>query len=87
MHADGAGLNDSPERAIGCAFTVPNTPGARFAEKIYENALAIEIRAAWRAEDRQRAGRRARAPGRLIPGADAMHQLSQSDQVTAMPAT
>jgi GxxExxY protein len=30
---------------IGCAFTVLNTLGAGFAEKVYENALAIELRA------------------------------------------
>jgi GxxExxY protein len=38
---------------IGCAFTVLNTPGAGFAEKVYENALAIEMRAAGIAVARQ----------------------------------
>jgi GxxExxY protein len=32
------------ERIIGCAFTVANTPGVGFAEKVYENALAYEMR-------------------------------------------
>jgi len=31
---------------IGCAFTVLNTLGAGFLEKVYENALALELRAA-----------------------------------------
>ena len=30
-------------RIIGCAFTVSNTLGAGFLEKVYENALAIEL--------------------------------------------
>jgi len=45
-HADGAGLNDLSGRVIGCAFTVLNTLGAGFLEKVYENALAFELRAA-----------------------------------------
>jgi len=31
------------ERVIGCAFTVSNTLGAGFLEKVYENALAHEL--------------------------------------------
>jgi GxxExxY protein len=31
---------------IGCAFTVLNTLGAGFLEKVYENALALELREA-----------------------------------------
>jgi GxxExxY protein len=46
MHADSARLNDLSGRVIGCAFTVLNTLGAGFLEKVYENALANEIRAA-----------------------------------------
>ena len=30
---------------IGCAFTVLNTLGAGFLEKVYENALTYEVRA------------------------------------------
>jgi GxxExxY protein len=44
-HADNAVLlNDLSGRVIGCAFTVLNTLGAGFLEKVYENALAIEMR-------------------------------------------
>ena len=31
---------------IGCAFTVLNTLGTGFLEKVYENALVYEVRAA-----------------------------------------
>ena len=34
------------ERIIGCAFTVLNTLGTGFLEKVYENALAHELRKA-----------------------------------------
>jgi GxxExxY protein len=34
------------ERIIGCAYTVANTLGAGFLEKVYENALAHELRKA-----------------------------------------
>jgi len=45
-HADGERLNDLSGRIIGCAFTVLNTLGTGFLEKIYENVLAFELRAA-----------------------------------------
>jgi len=45
-HADVDSLNDLSGRVIGCAFTVLNTLGAGFLEKVYENALAFEVRAA-----------------------------------------
>ena len=32
------------DRIIGCAFTVANTPGVGFMKKVYENALAHELR-------------------------------------------
>lgn len=35
---------DLTQRIIGCAFTVHNTLKAGFAEKVYENALSIELR-------------------------------------------
>ncbi len=38
------GYNPISEKIIGCAFTVSNTLGCGFLEKVYENALAIEIR-------------------------------------------
>ncbi len=34
------------EAIIGCAFTVSNTLGTGFLEKVYENALAIELKTA-----------------------------------------
>ena len=46
MHADEAGGNRLSERGIGCAFQVLNTLGAGFLEKVYENALAHELRKA-----------------------------------------
>jgi GxxExxY protein len=39
-------LNPVTEKIIGCAFTVSNTLGAGFLEKVYENALALEIQKA-----------------------------------------
>src|ERR1700732_4000356 len=45
-HADNRALNELSGRVIGCAFTVLNTLGAGFLEKVYENALAYEVRAA-----------------------------------------
>lgn len=37
-------MNQLTEMVIGCAFTVSNTLGAGFLEKVYENALAMELR-------------------------------------------
>ena len=37
-------LNALTERIIGCSFTVSNTLGCGFLEKVYENALAYELR-------------------------------------------
>ena len=37
-------LNVISEKVIGCAYTVSNKLGCGFLEKVYENALAIEIR-------------------------------------------
>jgi GxxExxY protein len=37
---------DLTERIIGCAYTVSNTLGCGFLEKVYENALAHELRKA-----------------------------------------
>ena len=45
-HAANSELNELSGRVIGCAFTVINTLGAGFLEKVYENALAFEVRAA-----------------------------------------
>ena len=45
-HADGDRLNELSRAIIGCAFTVLNTLGAGFLEKVYENALALQLREA-----------------------------------------
>jgi GxxExxY protein len=39
-------LNSITERIIGCAYTVSNSLGCGFLEKVYENALAHELRKA-----------------------------------------
>ena len=36
---------DLTEKIIGCAFTVYNTLGAGFLEKVYEQALILELKA------------------------------------------
>ena len=37
-------LNPITEKIIGCAYTVSNALGVGFLEKVYENALAHELR-------------------------------------------
>jgi GxxExxY protein len=46
--ADGrrSNLDKITERVIGCAFLVSNSLGAGFLEKVYENALAHELKKA-----------------------------------------
>jgi len=44
MDADEAQVNRLSEQVIGCAFQVINTLGPGFLEKVYENALAHELR-------------------------------------------
>jgi GxxExxY protein len=46
MNADASRLNALTETIIGCAFRVANTLGVGFLEKVYENALAHELRKA-----------------------------------------
>ncbi len=46
MHADGAVLNDLSGQVIGGAFTVLDTPGAGFLEKVHEDASAFAVPAA-----------------------------------------
>ena len=41
-----SGINRVTEKIIGCAFTVGNRLGCGFLEKVYENALVIELRRA-----------------------------------------
>ena len=47
-------LNALSEQIIRCAFVVSNTLGAGFLEKVYENALAHELRKAGLAVAQQR---------------------------------
>jgi GxxExxY protein len=35
---------DVTEKIIGCAFTIMNDLGSGFLEKVYENALVVELR-------------------------------------------
>ena len=54
MHADEVVLPQLTERIIGCALTVANTPGAGFVKKVYENALALELRSLALSVEQQR---------------------------------
>ena len=49
------GLKDLTQRIIGCAYTVMNELGCGFLEKVYENALAHELRKAGLTAECQRA--------------------------------
>ncbi|MDQ6785516.1 MAG: GxxExxY protein [Acidobacteriota bacterium] len=40
------GINQITEKIIGCSYTVSNTLGCGFLEKVYENALAHELKKA-----------------------------------------
>lgn len=53
MTADRLALNEISGRVIGCAMIVSNTLGCGFLEKIYENALAHELRQAGLAVEQQ----------------------------------
>src|SRR5438309_10356988 len=44
MNTDEHRLNAITEKVIGCAYRVSNTLGCGFLEKVYENALAHELR-------------------------------------------
>ena len=46
MNADARRLDETTEKVIGCAFRVANVLGCGFLEKVYENALAMELRKA-----------------------------------------
>jgi GxxExxY protein len=46
MSVDEGRINQISEKIIGCAFTVSNVLGVGFLEKVYENALAHELRKA-----------------------------------------
>jgi GxxExxY protein len=55
MNANGPELNAMSKRIIGCAFAVANTLGSGFLEKVYENALAHELRKTGLVTEQQRA--------------------------------
>jgi GxxExxY protein len=44
MNTDRHELNLISEKIIGCAFNVSNTLGSGFLEKVYQNALFVELR-------------------------------------------
>ena len=46
--------DDITEKIIGCAIKVSNTLGVGFVEKVYENALAFEMRRAGLAVEQQK---------------------------------
>src|SRR5271166_6178482 len=54
MNTDKIVANNLVEGVIGCALAVSNTLGAGFLEKIYENALAHELRKAGLSVQQQR---------------------------------
>ncbi|MBI3326104.1 MAG: GxxExxY protein, partial [Nitrospinae bacterium] len=54
MNTDRHRLNQITERVIGCAYAVANTLGHGFVEKVYENALAYELRRAGMAVEQQK---------------------------------
>ena len=54
MNANVRVLDTISNRIIGCAFTVANTLGIGFLERVYENALAFELRASGFAVEQQR---------------------------------
>ena len=54
MNANRPELDAISNRIIGCAFTVANALGSGFLEKVYENALAVELRMVGLAVEQQR---------------------------------
>jgi GxxExxY protein len=54
MNANSSELDALSNRTIGCALTVANTLRGGFLEKVYENALAFELRTAGISVEQQR---------------------------------
>ena len=46
MDIDQNRLNEVTEKIIGCAYAVANGLGCGFLEKVYENAMCVELRRA-----------------------------------------
>ena len=55
MNTDEHGLDGITERIIGCSYSVSNTLGTGFLERVYENALAHELRKAGSVVEQQKA--------------------------------
>jgi len=55
MNTDEHRLNLISEKIIACAFTVSNTLGAGFLEKVYQNALALELLSEGMAVEKEKA--------------------------------
>jgi GxxExxY protein len=54
MNANRPVLDAISNKIIGCAFMMANTLGIGFLEKVYENALAFELRTAGLTVEQQR---------------------------------
>lgn len=54
MNANRPELDEISNRIIGCAFKVANALGSGFLEKVYENALAVELHMAGLTIEQQR---------------------------------
>ncbi len=54
MDADERRWNEITRTVIGCSYTVSNTLGPGFLEKVYENALAHELRSQGLAVEQQK---------------------------------
>jgi GxxExxY protein len=54
MNTDEHRLNQLTEQIIGCAYKVANTLGHGFLEKVYENAMAVELHKAGLSFERQK---------------------------------
>jgi len=85
MNADEAVPHDLSERIIGCAMIVSNALGSGFLEKVYENALAHELRKVGLAVAQQR-GIVVRYDG-IIVGDDAVDLLVEESVLVELKAT
>ncbi len=52
--ADRTAINEITRRIIGCAYLVANALGCGFLQKVYENALAYELREAGLSVEQQK---------------------------------